>query len=72
MEFGAGTVVVQGDPQDGWTMVSWDGMPVPAASLPTELFVLRLVRRQPQHPDRPDTVDLLRVFGVAAVKVDSK
>jgi PE family/Histidine phosphatase superfamily (branch 1) len=32
-------VVVQGDPQDGWTLVSWDGVPVPPASLPTELFV---------------------------------
>lgn len=35
----AGTVVVQGNPQDGWTLVSWDGVPVPPASLPTELFV---------------------------------
>ena len=26
-------------PQDGWTLVSWDGTPVPPASLPTELFV---------------------------------
>jgi hypothetical protein len=34
-----GTVVVEGDPQDGWTLVSWDGTPVPPASLPTELFV---------------------------------
>jgi hypothetical protein len=34
-----GVVVVQGDPQDGWTLVSWDGVPVPPASLPTELFV---------------------------------
>jgi broad specificity phosphatase PhoE len=32
-------VVVSGDPQDGWTLVSFDGQPVPAASLPTELFV---------------------------------
>ncbi len=32
-------VVVQGDPQDGWTLVSFDGQPVPPASLPTELFV---------------------------------
>lgn len=24
---------------DGWTLVSWDGQPVPPASLPTELFV---------------------------------
>jgi hypothetical protein len=36
---GAGTVVVQGDPQDGWTLVSWNGITVPPASLPTELFV---------------------------------
>ena len=34
-----GVVVVQGDPQDGWTLVSWNGIPVPPASLPTELFV---------------------------------
>jgi hypothetical protein len=34
-----GIVVVQGDPQDGWTMVSWDGTPVPPATLPTKLFV---------------------------------
>ncbi len=34
-----GVVVVQGNPQDGWTMVSWDGVPVPPANLPTELFV---------------------------------
>jgi hypothetical protein len=34
-----GTVAVQGDPQDGWTLVSWDGVPAPPASLPTELFV---------------------------------
>jgi hypothetical protein len=34
-----GTVVVQGDPQDGWTLVNWDGTPVPPASLPTKLFV---------------------------------
>jgi broad specificity phosphatase PhoE len=34
-----GIVVVQGDPQDGWTLVSWDGMPVPPATLPTKLFV---------------------------------
>jgi len=34
-----GTVVVQGSPQGGWTMLSWDGVPVPPASLPTKLFV---------------------------------
>jgi histidine phosphatase superfamily protein (branch 1) len=32
-------VVVEGDPQAGWTLVSFDGQPVPPASLPTELFV---------------------------------
>lgn len=32
-------VVVQGDPTDGWTLVSFDGQPVPPASLSTELFV---------------------------------
>jgi broad specificity phosphatase PhoE len=34
-----GTVVVSGNPTDGWTLVSWDGVPVPKASLPTQLFV---------------------------------
>jgi hypothetical protein len=34
-----GVVVVQGNPQDGWTLVSWDGVPVPPANLPTQLFV---------------------------------
>jgi PE family/Histidine phosphatase superfamily (branch 1) len=34
-----GVVVLQGSPQTGWTMESWDGMPVPKASLPTQLFV---------------------------------
>ncbi|WIM89645.1 phosphoglycerate mutase family protein [Candidatus Mycobacterium wuenschmannii] len=32
-------VVIQGNPTDGWTLISWDGMPVPEASLTTELFV---------------------------------
>jgi hypothetical protein len=44
-----GVVVVQGDPQDGWTLVSWDGMPVPPATLPTKLFVdVRNVITAPQ------------------------
>lgn len=34
-----GIVVVRGDPQGGWTMVSWDGIPVGPANLPTKLFV---------------------------------
>ncbi len=34
-----GTVVVQGSPQGGWTMVSWDGIPVGPPTLPTKLFV---------------------------------
>jgi broad specificity phosphatase PhoE len=34
-----GVVVVEGSPQSGWTMVSWDGTPVPPANLPTQLFV---------------------------------
>ena len=33
-----GTAVIEGEPGD-WTLVSWDGQPVPPASLPTELFV---------------------------------
>lgn len=46
----AGQVVVQGDPQDGWTLVSYDGMPVPQDSgLPTDLFVdLRNLIEAPQ------------------------
>lgn len=44
-----GMVVMQGDPQSGWTLVSWDGVPVPPASLPTELFVdVRNVMVAPQ------------------------
>ena len=44
-----GMVVMQGDPQSGWTLVSWDGVPVPPASLPTELFVdVRNVMMAPQ------------------------
>jgi hypothetical protein len=44
-----GVVVVQGDPRDGWTLVSWDGMPVPPATLPTKLFVdVRNVITAPQ------------------------
>ncbi len=35
-----GIVKVEGDPQDGWTLVSWDGQDVPQdPGLPTELFV---------------------------------
>jgi len=34
-----GVVVMDGSPQGGWTMESWDGTPVPPASLPTSLFV---------------------------------
>jgi hypothetical protein len=34
-----GVVQIQGNPQDGWTMTSWDGIPVPPATLPTKLFV---------------------------------
>jgi hypothetical protein len=42
-------VVVEGDPQAGWTLVSFDGQPVPPASLPTELFVdLRNLVEAPQ------------------------
>ena len=32
-------VVIQGDPQDGWTLVSWDGTPIEPANLPRELLV---------------------------------
>ncbi len=33
-----GEVVVQGNPQDGWTLVSWDGVSVQQHSLPLELI----------------------------------
>ncbi|MFZ3270931.1 MAG: hypothetical protein WA622_23055 [Mycobacterium sp.] len=36
----AGQVVVQGDPTDGWTLVSYDGVAIPQdPGLGTELFV---------------------------------
>ncbi|WP_085184103.1 PE domain-containing protein [Mycobacterium sp. IEC1808] len=34
-----GVVVVQGNPQGGWSLVSWDGVPVGPPTLPTKLFV---------------------------------
>ncbi len=34
-----GVVVVQGSPQGGWTMTSWNGIPVGPPTLPTKLFV---------------------------------
>ncbi|WP_068187350.1 PE domain-containing protein [Mycobacterium sp. UM_CSW] len=34
-----GVVVVQGSPQGGWSLVSWDGVPVGPPTLPTKLFV---------------------------------
>ncbi|GFG76598.1 histidine phosphatase family protein [Mycobacterium botniense] len=34
-----GIVVVQGDPEAGWTIVSWNGQSIPAPGLPTELVV---------------------------------
>ncbi|OBI93308.1 hypothetical protein A5660_13820 [Mycobacterium alsense] len=34
-----GVVQIQGNPTDGWTLVSWDGVPVGPATLPTKLFV---------------------------------
>lgn len=44
-----GAVVVQGNP-DGWTLVSWDGIPVGPASLPTALFVdVRELITAPQY-----------------------
>ncbi|QUR68660.1 PE domain-containing protein [Mycobacterium spongiae] len=34
-----GVVVVEGSPEAGWTLVSWNGVPVGPANLPTSLFV---------------------------------
>lgn len=45
-----GVVVVKGSPQGGWTMVSYDGIPVPPANLPTQLFVdVRNLITAPQY-----------------------
>lgn len=45
-----GAVVVQGNPESGWTLVSWDGIPVGPASLPTALFVdVRELITAPQY-----------------------
>lgn len=45
-----GAVVVQGNPERGWTLVSWDGIPVGPASLPTALFVdVRELITAPQY-----------------------
>jgi broad specificity phosphatase PhoE len=50
-----GVVVVEGSPQQGWTMISWDGIPVPPANLPTQLFVdVRNLVTAPQYA----TVDI--------------
>jgi Histidine phosphatase superfamily (branch 1) len=45
-----GVVVIQGSPVRGWTMVSWDGVPVGPPSLPTQLLVdVRNVITPPQY-----------------------
>lgn len=45
-----GAVVVQGNPEGGWTLVSWDGIHVGPASLPTALFVdVRELITAPQY-----------------------
>ncbi|WP_373155493.1 PE domain-containing protein [Mycobacterium marinum] len=45
-----GVVEVQGSPANGWTMVSWDGIPVAPATLPTQLFVdVRNLITAPQY-----------------------
>jgi hypothetical protein len=73
-----GVVVVQGDPQGGWSLVSWDGMAVPPATLPTKLFVdVRNVITAPQfagwdvwealHTGDPTTIGTAIVDGVDRV-----
>ncbi|TVS83761.1 hypothetical protein [Mycobacterium helveticum] len=45
-----GMVVMQGDPRRGWTLVSWDGVPVPPASRPgsgMSAFILRRLAWSP-------------------------
>ena len=45
-----GVVVIQGSPVRGWTMLSWDGVPVGPPSLPTQLLVdVRNVITPPQY-----------------------
>jgi hypothetical protein len=48
-----GQVVVEGDPTDGWTLISYDGTAVPQdPGLPTELFVdFRNLMEAPQFAD---------------------
>jgi PE family/Histidine phosphatase superfamily (branch 1) len=45
-----GVVVIHGSPASGWTMDSWDGVPVGPPSLPTQLLVdVRNVITPPQY-----------------------
>jgi PE family/Histidine phosphatase superfamily (branch 1) len=45
-----GVVVIEGSPASGWTMESWDGVPVGPPSLPTQLLVdVRNVITPPQY-----------------------
>jgi hypothetical protein len=54
-----GVVVVDGSPQGGWTMESWDGTSIPPASLPTSLFVdVRNLITAPQFA----SYDILQAF----------
>jgi hypothetical protein len=54
-----GIVVVDGSPQGGWTMESWDGTPVPQASPPSSLFVdVRNLITAPQFA----SCDILQAF----------
>ena len=54
-----GVVVVDGSPQGGWTMESWDGTPVPQASLGTSLFV---DVRNPTTAPQFASYDILQAF----------
>jgi broad specificity phosphatase PhoE len=54
-----GVVVMDGSPAGGWTMESWDGTPVPPASLPTSLFIdVRNLITAPQFA----SYDILQAF----------
>jgi broad specificity phosphatase PhoE len=54
-----GVVVLDGSPQGGWTMESWDGTSIPQASLGTSLFVdVRNLITAPQFA----SYDILQAF----------
>lgn len=63
-----GQVVLQGNPTDGWTLVSWNGQDVPEASLLTSLFVdFRDLITAPQMAAYDIQVGLLNTIGTESL-----